>query len=125
MTAATPASSSCSVRCEPMRLAPPVTRNRLPAISITCLHHLPFYLLPPLAGEQDGLRRCFSAEPSSLRWCFPPCAWIMRDRMSNMQADIVTMRAFSWCLLLSGTRTCRPPPFPCSPLRYLGPLFLL
>src|SRR5215472_13111849 len=63
MTAAAPASSSCCVRWEPMRLAPPVTTNRLPAMCITVLRRVPSRPLPPLVGEDDGLRRCFFVEP--------------------------------------------------------------
>src|SRR5215471_20122505 len=62
MTAAAPASSSCCVRWEPMRLAPPVTTNRLPAMCITYLRRVPSRPLPPLVGEHDDLRSCFAVE---------------------------------------------------------------
>src|ERR1041384_3048275 len=62
MTAAAPASRSCCVRGEPMRLAPPVTTNRPPSMYITILRRVPPRPLTPLVGEDNGLRRCFFVE---------------------------------------------------------------
>src|SRR5438874_5525088 len=45
-----------------MRLAPPVTTNRPPAMCITVLRRVSSCPLPPLVGEEDDLRSCFSAE---------------------------------------------------------------
>src|SRR5215831_9246791 len=62
MTAAAPAASSCCVRWEPMRLAPPVTTNRPPAMCMPVLRRVPSRPLPPLVGEDEGLRICFAVE---------------------------------------------------------------
>src|SRR5262249_6256364 len=54
MTAAAPAPRSCCVRCEPMRLAPPVTKNRPPSMCITILRHVPAGSLPSLTWEKTA-----------------------------------------------------------------------
>src|SRR5215510_13260651 len=45
-----------------MRLAPPVTKNRSPAMYIPVLRCVPSCPLPPFVGEEDDFRSCFYAE---------------------------------------------------------------
>src|SRR5215831_3195314 len=121
MTAAAPAASSCCVRWEPMRLAPPVTTNRLPAMCMTVLRPVLSRPLPPLVGEDDGLRRCFAVEHP------PPVLPSMDLEYAGGDgphaSDVVAMRAVAWWLL-SRHWHVSPPLLPCSPPSDLSPLLL-
>jgi hypothetical protein len=56
-------------------------------MSITYLRCVPSD--PRSRGRKTGSDA--ASMPSTLRVCFPPRAWSMRDGMSNMQADVMTM----------------------------------
>src|SRR5215510_3158010 len=117
MTAAASASSSCCVRWEPMRLAPPVTTNRLPVMCITYLRRVPSRPLPPLVGEHDDLRSCFAVEHP------PPVLPSMGLEYAGWDgqhaSDVVVMQTVSWWLL-SWHGHVSPPLFPCAPPRDLS-----